>query len=171
MSNYYRAVILLFRWIVASTGPVTALGRLTLDLNQQLTMTKTLNAWEALRRRKLQKAKRAGADHNRLEKMQFNNHWTSVAAVIRALDEIVTPRLQSLVSRDSLEFDEMCEFFELLMFSLMVKRPCRPCTYYSSYDNHSPHCTRHAHISELLTIRSPSHAQRRWRLVECAARI
>jgi hypothetical protein len=132
--NYYRAVILLLRWIVSSTREVTALGGMVLDRDQDRQMVKTLEAWQDLRRKKTKKAKRAGADHNRLEDMQLNKRWTEARFIIQALNDVVTPRLHELIAKPSLNWNQMREFFELLMYALVVKRPCCPCTYYSAYD-------------------------------------
>jgi hypothetical protein len=132
LGNYYRAVVLLLQWIVSSTRGVTALGGMELDPNQDRQMVKTLNAWTHLRRNKTKKSKRAGADHNRLEDMQLNKRWTEARFIIQALNDVVTPRLQELIAKPSLDWHQMREFFELLMYALVVKRPCRPCTYYSA---------------------------------------
>jgi hypothetical protein len=101
---------------------------------------KTRRAWAKLRTREFKLAKRAGADNNRLEKMQARNQWASVVAVMDMSTTIAVPRLNSLLAlllgtggqQRDVSAAERIEFFELLMFALVVARPCRPCTFYSA---------------------------------------
>src|SRR6185295_18631512 len=101
-------------------------------------ISKSLDAWTVLRSSQCKKSKRRSSDATRLEVLQAKNHWTDVGSVITALKDVVLPRLESLSDlSDSqtriTDWSEQIEFFEMLMFALMVTRPCRPCTYYSAY--------------------------------------
>ena len=100
---------------------------------QDRVLLKTLDAWRLIRVRNFKKSKREGVDKNRLKSMQHRNHWTSVAAIVNASRDTVLPRLKALTEQKSLSAGEKIEYFELLMFALIVACPCRPGTYYSAY--------------------------------------
>lgn len=100
---------------------------------QDRVLLKTLDAWRLIRVRNFKKSKREGVDKNRLKSMKHRNHWTSVAAIVNASRDTVLPRLKALTEQKSLSAGEKIEYFELLMFALIVARPCRPGTYYSAY--------------------------------------
>ena len=137
-ASFMSAIIYFLEWIVHSTSAVTACGGITLSAEQDRVVDKTLHAWQKLRGRESKLAKRAGADNNRLENMQARKQWASVVAIMDMSKTIAVPRLTALsaaIGQRSLEAAEQIEFFELLMFALVVARPCRPCTYYSAYVN------------------------------------
>jgi len=133
MANYYTPVIHLLEWITRSTAGVTACGGLVMSPEQDRVLLKTLEAWRHIRKPTFKKSKREAVDSNRLERMQHRNHWTSVVAVVNALRDTVLPRLNALTEQKSLSAGDKIEYFELLMFAIIVTRPCRPCTYYSAY--------------------------------------
>jgi hypothetical protein len=133
MANYYTPVIHLLEWITRSTAVVTACGGLVMSPEQDRVLLKTLEAWRHIRKPTYKKKTREAADNNRLEQMQHRNHWTSVVAVVNALRDTVLPRLNALTEQKPLSAGEKIEYFELLMFAIIVTRPCRPCTYYSAY--------------------------------------
>jgi hypothetical protein len=133
MANYYTPVVHLLQWITRSTAGVTACGGLVMTPEQDRILVKTLDAWINIRKPTYKQSKREAVDNNRLEEMQQRNQWTSVVAVVDASRDIVLPRLNTLTDQKSLSSGEKKEYFELLMFSLIVARPCRPCTYYSAY--------------------------------------
>jgi hypothetical protein len=135
-ASFMTAVIYLLDWIVDSTSAVAACGGLPISAEQERVVEKTRKAWLKLRNRETKLAKRAGVDNNRLENMQARNQWASVVAVMDMSKTIAVPRLHALLARiglQSFSSTERIEFFELLMFVLVVARPCRPCTYYSAY--------------------------------------
>lgn len=134
-AGFISAVIHMCDWIVDSTTAVAAYGGQSLTAEQERAVEKTRRAWARLRTREFKLAKRAGADNNRLEKMQARNQWVSVVAVMDMSTTIAVPRLRALLPRvapRTLSAAERIEFFELLMFALVVTRPCRPCTFYSA---------------------------------------
>jgi hypothetical protein len=133
MANYYTPIVHLFDWITSSTAGVTACGGLVLSVEQHHVLDKTLKAWRRIRAPLYKKTRREAVDNNRLERMQHRYHWTSVVAVVNALRDVVEPRMTALTGWRSLSAGERVEYFELLMFALIVTRPCRPCTYYSAY--------------------------------------
>jgi hypothetical protein len=133
MANYYTPIIKLLQWITRSPAGVTACGGLVLSHDQDRALGKTLEAWRHIRKPTYKQSKHEAVDHNRLEKMQHRNHWTSVIAVVNALRDVVLPRLNVLTKQKSLSDSDKIEYFELLMFAIIVTRPCRPCTYYSAY--------------------------------------
>ena len=131
--NYYTPVVHLLEWITRSTAGATACGGLVMSYEQERVLEKTLAAWRLARKPVYKKSKREAVDHNRLEQMQHRHHWTSVVSVVNALRDTVLPRLITLTEQKSLSAAEKVEYFELLMFAIIVTRPCRPCTYYSAY--------------------------------------
>jgi hypothetical protein len=136
IQNYYRAVILLLRWMVKSTGAVTALGGHVPHVQQQMTLERAMGAWEDLRTFQIKAAKRASAELNRLENIEENDQWTDVPSMFAALRRIVEPRLKRLMDQHQqtpLGWDEKCEYFELMMCALVIRKPVRPCTFYAAY--------------------------------------
>ncbi len=77
-AGFMSAVVYLCDWIVDSTSSVAAYGGQSLTAEQERAVEKTRRAWAKLRTREFKLAKRAGADNNRLEKMQARNQWASV---------------------------------------------------------------------------------------------
>jgi hypothetical protein len=133
IQNYYRPIILLLEWIKESPGPATALGELELDGNQERRLTKTLDAWKRMRIKENKNGKISAAHANALENL-WKDHWSDVATVVKTLKTVVMPRIIEMMAVPSKDYDwkYKCEFFELLMFALIVKRPCRPGTYASA---------------------------------------
>ena len=96
-------------------------------------MSKTLDAWELIREPTYSQAKREAQKKNTKEEMQANNHWTSLVAIKNALDETIVPRLLALTEqKDTLSNSDKWQYFEMMMFAIMVSRPCRPSTYYAA---------------------------------------
>jgi hypothetical protein len=133
IANYYSPIISLLQWIVRSTSGVVACGGLILSSDQERTLVKTIDAWKEIRQPNYHQAKRKAVLRNTREKMQANNHWTSTTAIRNAMRDTIIPQLRVLTDQKSLSPSDKHQYFELLMFTLMVTRPCRPSTYYAAY--------------------------------------
>jgi hypothetical protein len=132
--NYYVAVIYFLQWIVRSAAGVVACGGRVLSADEERRLSKTLDEWQRIREPLYSQAKSDAQRNNTLEQMQASNHWTSVVAIRRALDQAILPSLRAMTEQKELRTHrEQLQYFEMLMFAIMVYRPCRPSTYYAAY--------------------------------------
>lgn len=116
-----------------SPAGVVACGGRILSADEERRLSKTLDAWKLIREPTYSQAKKEAQRKNTKEEMQANNHWTSVVAIRKAVDAMIVPRLLVLTEqKDSLSDSDKLQYFEMLMFAIMVSRPCRPSTYYAA---------------------------------------
>ena len=135
IQNYYRAIILLLRWMVRSTGEVTALGGYTPNVEERMTLDRAKSAWEDLRGIQIKAAKKRAAEVNTREQFEATDQWTDVRSMFAALRRVVEPRLKRLTDehqQKALDWNQKCEYFELLMCALVILKPVRPSTFYAA---------------------------------------
>ena len=132
-ANFHVAVVKFLRWIDETTGPIPALGNRTMTPKEALDLSKVLKGWERLLTTTFKAAKDESIKNNTAEKLVSSMPVGQLFQMRCVLHDTVEPALQRLADQDNHTDEEKVLFFNLLMYALMLTRPCRPGTYSSWY--------------------------------------
>ena len=133
-AGYWAAMVKFVRWIHRSTGGgLPALGGRELTANEAVIISKTLDMWSDLQRSAHKASKAEGIERNKPERALAAGWWTDLFKLFAIMEDTAQPALQELMAKPALTWNEQRLYFNLLMFCLMVTRPCRPSTYAAWY--------------------------------------
>jgi len=132
-ANFHVAVVQFLKWIDDATGPILALGGRTLTPGEALTLSKVLKVWENLQRLTFKKAKDESIRNNTAEKFVALMPPGQLFKMRCILPDTAEPVLRELTEKAVLTAEEQVLYFNLLMYALMITRPCRPGTYAAWY--------------------------------------
>lgn len=136
-AGYWGAIVKFLEWIDNATGGgIPALGGRVLTPEEATIITKTINAWKAVRHRAFKDGKRQGVELNKAERVLSAGWWTDMFKMYAIMEDTAQPALRDLMAKGGqkdLTFAEQTLFFHLLMYCLIVTRPCRPSTYAAGY--------------------------------------
>jgi hypothetical protein len=135
-ASYWGAIVKFLEWIDKATGGgIPALGGSVLKTGEEIIISKTINAWKEIRQRSYTDGKRQGVELNKPERALSTKWWTDLSKLYAIMEDTAQPALHDLVSAKNvsassqLSFTEQTLFFNLLMYCLIITRPCRPSTY------------------------------------------
>lgn len=132
-ANFHVAVVQFLKWIDDATGPILALGNRKMTADEALTLSKVLKFWENLQRLTFKKAKDESIRNNTKEKLEAVMPRGQLFKLRCILHDTAEPVLRELTDKGELTGEEKVLYFNLLMYALMITRPCRPGTYASWY--------------------------------------
>lgn len=132
-ANFHAAVVHFLKWIDNTIGPVMALGHRTMSPAEGYTLSKVLKFWEQLLKATYKLSKDEGIKNNTAEKFVTAVPPGQLEKMRWMLDDTVEPALRELSQKQELTGDEKLLYFNLLMYALIMIRPCRPGTYAAWY--------------------------------------
>lgn len=136
-NNYYRPIVELLQWIRKS-DKVWALGDVRLNAEGYRSVERTIENWLEITAARSKAAARRGVERQSRENLELRKEWTTLGAVEGIATTHVEPDLMSVVSgaADAHALETKSDrmwFVNRMMFALVVVRPCRSGTMYSSY--------------------------------------
>jgi hypothetical protein len=127
-AGYWSAMVKWFTWIHTSPAGVAAFGGRVPTPAESVAITKTLEFWQKRQRVSHKDGKDQSRDKNRPENSKLPPDL--LAQLREIMTDTVEPALNKLKAKQTaLTEDERQLFFTLLMYTLMMKRPCRRGTY------------------------------------------